>query len=146
MFLQFAFYNKDPRRVQPLVDFIMEEFENVDFNAETTFDVVKVLSFFRAMYEELEWKFSAWSDDVLRRCWSEIKSEHDDVSLRRLLITVLLSRSSGLSVYRGNYGVLRQDHGGFILLCREQRSHVFNSAVQVCLHRRLRPSCGNREF
>lgn len=59
----------------------MEEFETVDFNAETTFDVVKVLSFFRAMYEELDWKFSAWSDDVLRRCWSEIHSEHDDVSV-----------------------------------------------------------------
>ncbi|KAI0094570.1 armadillo-type protein [Irpex rosettiformis] len=77
-FFEYAFYNKDPRRVQPLVDFIMEEFENVDFNAETTFDVVKVLSFFRAMYEELDWKFSAWAEDVLRRCWPEIRSEHDD--------------------------------------------------------------------
>ncbi|KAI0702460.1 hypothetical protein BC835DRAFT_1411015 [Cytidiella melzeri] len=75
----YTFYNKDPRRVQPLVDFIMEEFRTVDFNAETTFDVVKVLSFFRAFYEELDWKFSAWSDDVLRRCWIEIGSEHEDV-------------------------------------------------------------------
>jgi hypothetical protein len=59
----------------------MEEFQTVDFNAETTFDVVKVLSFFRAFYEEMDWKFSAWSDDVLRRCWTEIHSEHDDVRM-----------------------------------------------------------------
>lgn len=77
--LQYAFFNKDPRRVQPLVDFIYEEFQTTDFNAETTFDVIKMLSFFRALYEELEWKFTAWSDDVLRRCWSEIQTEHDDV-------------------------------------------------------------------
>ena len=62
----------------------MDEFQAVDFNAETTFDVVKVLSFFRALYEELDWKFAAWSDDILRRCWSEIRSEHDDVRLSSL--------------------------------------------------------------
>ncbi|KAI0343952.1 hypothetical protein BDW22DRAFT_1355187 [Trametopsis cervina] len=78
-FFEYAFFNKDPRRVQPLVDFIYEEFQTTDFNAETTFDVIKMLSFFRALYEELEWKFTAWSDDVLRRCWSEIQTEHDDV-------------------------------------------------------------------
>lgn len=65
--------------MQPLVDYIYQEFLAVDFKAESTFDVVKVLSFFRAFYEELGWKFSAWSDDVLERCWSEIDSEHDDV-------------------------------------------------------------------
>ncbi|KAF7789227.1 hypothetical protein EIP86_000168 [Pleurotus ostreatoroseus] len=78
-FLEHTFFNKDPRRVQPLVDYLIEEFNTVDFNAESTFDVVKVLCFFRAFYEELNWKFSAWTDEVLRRCWPEIASEHDDV-------------------------------------------------------------------
>ncbi len=77
---QYSFYNKDPRRMQPMVDYLFEKFNSVDFNAESTFDVVKVLSFFRAFYEELSWKFAPWTDEVLRRCWPEISSEHDDVS------------------------------------------------------------------
>ena len=64
-----------------MVDYLVEEFNAVDFNAESTFDVVKVLCFFRAFYEELNWKFSAWTDEVLRRCWPEIASEHDDVRI-----------------------------------------------------------------
>lgn len=63
----------------------MNEFNQVDFNAESTSDVVKVLCFFRAFYEEMNWKFTAWTDDVLRRCWPEIGSEHDDVSTSVLL-------------------------------------------------------------
>lgn len=78
-FLEYVFFNKDPRRLQPLVDYIVDQFNTVDFNAESTSDVVKVLCFFRAFYEELNWKFTAWTDDVLRRVWPEISSEHDDV-------------------------------------------------------------------
>ena len=61
----------------------MDQFNTVDFNAESTSDVVKVLCFFRAFYEELNWKFSAWTDDVLGRVWPEISSEHDDVRALR---------------------------------------------------------------
>jgi proteasome activator subunit 4 len=75
------FYNKDPRRVQPLVDYLMNEFQTMDYNGEMSFDAVKILSLFRAFYEELSWKFSAWTDQVLERCWPEIHSEHDDVSI-----------------------------------------------------------------
>lgn len=82
------FFCKDPRRLQPLVDYLVDQFNTVDFNAESTSDVVKVLCFFRAFYEELDWKFSAWTDDVLRRVWPEISSEHDDVSIR--LATILI--------------------------------------------------------
>ncbi|GBE78103.1 hypothetical protein SCP_0109850 [Sparassis crispa] len=79
-FLEYVFFNKDPRRVQPLVDFIVAEFDNVDFNSESTFDVIQVLSFFRAFYEELGLKFIGWIDDVIKRCWLELdRSEHEDV-------------------------------------------------------------------
>ncbi|RDB28522.1 Proteasome activator complex subunit 4 [Hypsizygus marmoreus] len=78
-FLEYIFYHKDPRRVQPLVDFIVNEFNMIDFNAEMTFDAVKVLSLFRAFYEELGRKFVAWTGDVVARSWAEISSEHDEV-------------------------------------------------------------------
>jgi proteasome activator subunit 4 len=77
--LQYLFYNEDPRRLQPLVDFIMNEFHSMDFNGESSFDAVKVLSLFRSLYEGLDWKFSAWTDEVLDRYWPQIQSEHDDV-------------------------------------------------------------------
>ena len=76
-----------------MVDYLVEEFNTVDFNAESTSDVVKVLCFFRAFYEELNWKFSVWSDDMLRRVWPEITSEHDDVSLALSWLTRLLTHS-----------------------------------------------------
>ncbi|KAL7285721.1 hypothetical protein ACG7TL_000826 [Trametes sanguinea] len=78
-FFEHVFYNKDPRRLQPIVDRIMEEFENVDFNGESTFEIIQVLCFFRAFYEQLGMKFTPWVDDVLNRCWSELKCEHEDV-------------------------------------------------------------------
>ncbi|KAG6866832.1 hypothetical protein C0991_008768 [Blastosporella zonata] len=80
IFIQnYIFYRTDPRRVQPLVDFIVTEFKNIDYNAEMTFDAVKVLSLFRAFYEELGRKFDAWTEDALARTWAEISSEHDDL-------------------------------------------------------------------
>lgn len=79
-FLQYIFYHTDPRRVQPLVDYIFQAFNSLEYDAELAFDATKVLSFFRATYEELGRKFLPWTDDVISRCWVEINSEHDDVS------------------------------------------------------------------
>ncbi|TRM60121.1 hypothetical protein BD626DRAFT_571905 [Schizophyllum amplum] len=54
-FLEYIFYKKDPRRLQPFVDFLLKEFKVVDFHAEMSLDALKVLSIFRAFYEELNW-------------------------------------------------------------------------------------------
>ncbi|KAG6832246.1 hypothetical protein H0H92_004211 [Tricholoma furcatifolium] len=78
-FVEYIFYHTDPRRVQPMVDFIVTEFKNIDYNAEMTFDGVKGLSLFRAFYEELGRKFDAWTEETLSRVWAEISSEHDDL-------------------------------------------------------------------
>lgn len=77
-FIEYVFYNKDPRRLQDLVDDLVEGFRSLDFNSELSFDVVKVLALYRAFYEELGFKFSAWSDEVVDRCWQEIHCEHDE--------------------------------------------------------------------
>ena len=74
------FYKRDPRRVQPIVNYLWKEFLSADFNGESSFDAVKILTLFRALYEELGWKFSAWTDEMLLRIWPEIRSEHDDAS------------------------------------------------------------------
>ncbi|PCH33392.1 ARM repeat-containing protein [Wolfiporia cocos MD-104 SS10] len=79
-FFEYVFFNRDPRRLQPLVDNIWSEFMNVDFNGESNIEIVQVLCFFRAFYEELGLKFAPWVENAVHRCWSEIsRSEHDDV-------------------------------------------------------------------
>ncbi|KAJ3990413.1 hypothetical protein F5890DRAFT_1398687 [Lentinula detonsa] len=78
-FLEYIFYKTDPRRVQPLVDYLFDLFENADLNTELSFDAIKILSLFRSCYEELGWKSSAWLDDAVDRYWRELHSDHDDV-------------------------------------------------------------------
>lgn len=79
--MKHVFNNKDPRRLQPLVDHIVEQFMTVDFNGDSSFDAVKVLAFFRSFYDEMGWKFVAWTEDVLARCWPELEGEHEDVRM-----------------------------------------------------------------
>lgn len=65
--------------MQPLVDFIMDKFKTTDYNGESSFDAVKICAFFRAVYEELGWRFSSWTDEMVERYWSELSSEHVEV-------------------------------------------------------------------
>ncbi|KAL4069445.1 hypothetical protein J3A83DRAFT_4095440 [Scleroderma citrinum] len=92
-FLEYMFHHKDPRRLIPLVNHVMEEFNLMDFNGESALDSVKVLSLFRAFYTGMGWKFVPWADDVLKRFWPEVHSEHDDV---RAYVAELLSVCGGI--------------------------------------------------
>lgn len=89
------FFHKDPRRVQPLVDWVVSEFQTADMNGESTFDAVKVLCMFRAFYEEMGWKAAAWMDEAVLRVWPELTGEHDDV---RAYIAELLAFSAKAKV------------------------------------------------
>ena len=110
---QHVFYNKDPRRLQPLVDGIIEEFKTVDFHGESTFDMIQVLYFFRAFYEQLGMKFTPWVEDALQRCWTELKCEHEDVSVNRACIDARCVEVvfAGFGVFQRDICVLREDHG-----------------------------------
>lgn len=91
----------------------MEAFNTVDFNGESTFEIIQVLCFFRAFYEQLGVKFSPWVDDVLKRCWAELKCEHEDVCtpLEFGYLSQLINRNAGSCVLQRNPGLLREDHG-----------------------------------
>jgi proteasome activator subunit 4 len=78
--LQYMFHHKDPRRLQPLVEHIVEQFNSMDYNGPSSLESIKVLALFRAFYTELGWKFTSWSDSTMERFWREVHSEHDDVS------------------------------------------------------------------
>lgn len=81
------FYHRDPRRIQPLVDHIVTAFRSLDYNAEMSFDAVKIATLYRAFYEELGRKFMPWTDETVERSWAEISSEHDDVCSLPYLFT-----------------------------------------------------------
>lgn len=81
------FYHRDPRRIQPLVDHIVTAFRSLDYNAEMSFDAVKIATLYRAFYEELGRKFMPWTDETVERSWAEISSEHDDVCSLPCLFT-----------------------------------------------------------
>jgi hypothetical protein len=115
LYQQYIFYNKDPRRVQPLMDYLIEEFKNTDYNGESSFDAIKILSLFRSLYQELNWKFSAWIDEVVEHCWPEISGEHEDVGRRivsrdyrsadmqvRSCVGEILAFSSKIKVWRND--------------------------------------------
>lgn len=78
-FVGYMFHHKDPRRLQPLVEHLVEQFNSMDYNGPSSLESVKVLALFRAFYTELEWKFISWSDSTMDRFWREVHSEHDDV-------------------------------------------------------------------
>lgn len=106
------FSNRDPRRVQPLVDFVVSRYHDADWNTESSFDAIKVLSAFRCFYEQVGWRGTAWVPDVMERAWPELTGEHDDV---RAYIAELL-------VYAGKTmwapGPSRPDAGTFVRECR----------------------------
>ncbi|KAJ7456675.1 hypothetical protein FB451DRAFT_613190 [Mycena latifolia] len=91
-FLEYVFHNKDPRRLQPLVNHLMTIWTTMDYDPELAFDATKIFSLFKAFYEELNWKFSAWTDGVVERCWELLPTnEHEEV---RAFIGEVLAFSS----------------------------------------------------
>lgn len=78
-FVEYIFCNRDPRRSQPLVDFVVEQGLTTDYNGESSFESSRSASFWRAMAEELGWRFSAWTDQWVERHWVELASEHEEV-------------------------------------------------------------------
>ncbi|KAJ7042558.1 hypothetical protein C8F04DRAFT_1076309 [Mycena alexandri] len=91
-FLGYLFHSKDPRRLQPLMDHLMNLWETMDYQPELAFDATRLFSVFKGLYEELNWKFSAWTDRVVERCWDQLETnEHEEV---RAFIAELLAFSS----------------------------------------------------
>lgn len=95
MFHQYLFISRDPRRIKPLVDYVLESFKTGDFNAELSLNAVKIASFMRAFYEELGWRSYAWMDEIVDRYWLELNNEHDEI---RAYIADALEYSSKVKV------------------------------------------------
>ncbi|KAH7104159.1 hypothetical protein BKA62DRAFT_635182 [Auriculariales sp. MPI-PUGE-AT-0066] len=78
-FVEYLFNGRDPRRTQPLVDFVVDQGLTADYNGESSIEASRSASFWRSMAEELGWRFTAWVDQYVERHWQELASEHDEV-------------------------------------------------------------------
>ncbi|KAG8908485.1 hypothetical protein FRB99_005843 [Tulasnella sp. 403] len=78
-FLEYIFINRDPRRVQPLIQWLVQKGLSLEFNAESSFEPIKIAFFMRALIETLGWRFAAWTPAFLELYWKEIGGEHDEV-------------------------------------------------------------------
>ncbi|KAI9462361.1 hypothetical protein BJY52DRAFT_1221991 [Lactarius psammicola] len=78
--LKTTFANRIKTDTLPIWMSFLEEFHSTDYNGESSLNAVKALCFFRAFYEEQNWKFSQWVDQAVERVWAEISSEHDEAS------------------------------------------------------------------
>ncbi|KZT40114.1 hypothetical protein SISSUDRAFT_983884 [Sistotremastrum suecicum HHB10207 ss-3] len=78
-FLEYIIENKDPRRVQPLIDYLVNQFSEMDCNGESSFNAVRIGCYFRCLSEELLWRFRPWSEIVISKYWPEIACDHDEV-------------------------------------------------------------------
>lgn len=92
-FLKYMFEDKDPRRLLPLINHVMDQFHHMDFNGQSSVDCQKVLSQFFAFHFAMQWKFLPWVDSTLERFWPEVHSEHDDV---RSSVADLMSYCGGV--------------------------------------------------
>lgn len=82
------------------MDFLVDAFNHLDFNAELSFDVSKVIALFSSVFEVLGRKFFPWTDDMVERSWVEIHGEHDDVCIRHKVLKMIYANiwSSGPSL------------------------------------------------
>ncbi|KAG8888929.1 hypothetical protein FRB98_006471 [Tulasnella sp. 332] len=86
-FLEYVFTNKDPRRLQPLLDWIVKQGLNMDFNAESSFEgLSKFLAHEQPPDAHLA-EFSSCQDHVLRAV------DHDEVNIPDIQSRVDLSDS-----------------------------------------------------
>ncbi|PVF98837.1 hypothetical protein CPB86DRAFT_757643 [Serendipita vermifera] len=78
-FLEYLLGNRDPRRSQPIVDYIINESRLMEYNQELSFEAVRICCFTQAMAESLGWRFQPWIEPILERHWQELASDHDEV-------------------------------------------------------------------
>ncbi|KAL5535214.1 BLM3_1 [Sanghuangporus sanghuang] len=127
-FLEYLFVSRDPRRIKPLVDYVVESFKTGDFNAELSFNAVKIASFTRAFYEELGWRSYAWIDEIVDRYWAELNNEHDEI---RAYIADALEYSSKVK-WQPNLSVPRPEV--FVRECRVLSQDVDIMGIRSTYH------------
>lgn len=102
MFAEFNLFKRDPRRLQPLVDFIIQRAHDADLNGGSAFALNKSLTFMHSLMRCMSWRFDAWSEQLSSEYFDALGNDYAEVRLvfslpllkTRLMILISQSRSA----------------------------------------------------
>lgn len=69
MFFEHVMYQRDPRRLGPLVSFILDNGRSVDFVNSTSADLRSNLTLMSAIIRCFTWRFAPWADEFRNLYW-----------------------------------------------------------------------------
>ncbi|KLO18849.1 hypothetical protein SCHPADRAFT_819201 [Schizopora paradoxa] len=75
-FIFYIFKDRDPRRIQPLLNYVVEMFEACDFNSQFPFHVEVPATFIIATMTAIGWRSEPWLEKIVNQYWLGLKAEH----------------------------------------------------------------------
>ncbi|TIC14990.1 hypothetical protein E3Q14_00482 [Wallemia mellicola] len=95
MFVVNTLYHRDPRRVYPLINWIVEQGDLMKNASSSAWSQAYSINLLRVTVKVISWRFSAWSDDISDMYWSIDALNHDYAEVRANIAKTLqkLSRS-----------------------------------------------------
>lgn len=75
----YNFYKTDPRRIQPLMSFVLEKARSVDLDAGSAFEVTKSLTFLNCLIVRLSWRFDAWTGGMVDEMFASLGNDFAEI-------------------------------------------------------------------
>jgi proteasome activator subunit 4 len=83
-FFEHTLYQRDPRRMQPMVDYLLEVGQSVDYTQDSAFELKKATALSSSLMRCLAWRFEPWADDFVKLYFGPAISS-DYVDIRNLV-------------------------------------------------------------
>lgn len=90
MFFEHTLFQRDPRRVQPVVDFLLEVGRTADYATGSVFEVKKAATMTAAVIRTLGWRFEPWADEFIDISFGPAISS-DFVDVRNLIASNIMT-------------------------------------------------------
>lgn len=79
MFYEFNFFKRDPRRLQPMVDFVLETARSADLSAGSAFGITKALTFLNSLMRCLSWGFEPWTGNMKEEFFAALDNDYAEI-------------------------------------------------------------------
>jgi proteasome activator subunit 4 len=89
MCFEHVLFQRDPRRVQPLVDYLLEVGRSVDYANGSAFELKKAVSMTSSLVRCFGWRFEPWADEFIDICFNQASSS-DFVEVRGIVASNIL--------------------------------------------------------
>ena len=89
MCFEHVFFQRDPRRLQPLADYLLEVGRSVDYANGSAFEIKKATSMVSSLIRCLGWRFEPWADEFIDISFNQASSS-DFVEVRGIVASNIL--------------------------------------------------------